>query len=176
MARHDHTRTVAGSRPACSAASFTAVTQRTSVSSVKNVCSTTWSKARPPSASECGPNAMRAERDVLVEVGIEAQERIAAGRPVVADDGLAPPQPAHQPGEVLQLGGGDRGQAERAPSAARCPGPGPRVKRPPVRRCMVVAYDAVTIGWRVLWLVAPVAMLQPGRHRARRRPTAWPPP
>ena len=60
MARHDHTRTVAGSRPARSAASFTVATQRTSVSSVKNVCSTTWSKARPPRASDCGPKAMKA--------------------------------------------------------------------------------------------------------------------
>ena len=38
------------------------------------------------------------------------------------------------------------------------PRPSPSVKRPPVRRCMVVAYDAVTIGWRVLWLVAAVAI------------------
>jgi hypothetical protein len=38
------------------------------------------------------------------------------------------------------------------------PRPMPSVNRPPVRRCMVEAYDAVTIGWRVLWLVAPVAM------------------
>ena len=38
------------------------------------------------------------------------------------------------------------------------PRPSPSAKRPPVSRCIVVAYDAVTIGWRVLWLVAAVAM------------------
>ena len=32
------------------------------------------------------------------------------------------------------------------------------MKRPPVRRCMVVANVAVTSGWRVLWFVAAVAM------------------
>ena len=32
------------------------------------------------------------------------------------------------------------------------------MNRPPVSRCIVVAYDAVTIGWRVLMLVAPVAI------------------
>ena len=38
------------------------------------------------------------------------------------------------------------------------PRPIPRVKRPPVSRCIVVAYDAVTSGCRVLWFVAAVAM------------------
>ena len=38
------------------------------------------------------------------------------------------------------------------------PRPSPSTKRPPVRKCIVVAYDAVTIGWRVVWLVAAVAM------------------
>ena len=37
------------------------------------------------------------------------------------------------------------------------PRPSPRPNRPPESRCIVVAYDAVTIGWRVLWLVAAVA-------------------
>ena len=38
------------------------------------------------------------------------------------------------------------------------PRPRPRVKRPPVRLCMVRAMPAVTMGWRVLWLVAAVEM------------------
>ena len=38
------------------------------------------------------------------------------------------------------------------------PRPSPSVNRPPVSRCIVVACDAVTIGWRVLWFVAAVAM------------------
>ena len=59
VAKHDHTFTASGSRPACSAASFTVFTTRAVVSSVKNVCSTIWSKARPPSFSELGPNATR---------------------------------------------------------------------------------------------------------------------
>ncbi len=41
---------------------------------------------------------------------------------------------------------------------ALMPRPSPRVKRPSVSRCIVVAYDAVISGWRVLWLVAAVAM------------------
>ena len=32
------------------------------------------------------------------------------------------------------------------------------MKRPFVSRCIVVAYDAVMIGWRVLWFVAAVAI------------------
>ena len=58
VAKHDQTFTEAGSRPASSAARFTVSTQRTTVSSVKNVCSTTSSKARPARASEFGPNAV----------------------------------------------------------------------------------------------------------------------
>ena len=45
-----------------------------------------------------------------------------------------------------------------ASNSGAMPRPSPSVKRPPVSRCIVVAYDAVTIGWRVLWFVAAVAM------------------
>ena len=38
------------------------------------------------------------------------------------------------------------------------PRPRPDANRPPLRRCIVVANVAVTIGWRVLWFVAAVAM------------------
>ena len=38
------------------------------------------------------------------------------------------------------------------------PRPSPSEKRPPVSRCIVIAKAAVTIGWRVLWFVAAVAM------------------
>ena len=38
------------------------------------------------------------------------------------------------------------------------PRPSPSANRPPVSRCMVVANDAVMSGWRVVWLVAAVAM------------------
>ena len=50
-------RTAAGSRPASSAARRTVATHRSTVSSVKKVCSTTMSKARPASASVLGPKA-----------------------------------------------------------------------------------------------------------------------
>ena len=38
------------------------------------------------------------------------------------------------------------------------PRPSPREKRPPVSRCIVIAKAAVTIGCRVWWFVAAVAM------------------
>ena len=38
------------------------------------------------------------------------------------------------------------------------PRPRPSEKRPPVRRCIVNAYEAVISGWRVFWFVAAVAM------------------
>ena len=47
------------------------------------------------------------------------------------------------------------------PSAAvsgAMPRPSPSVKRPLVSRCIVVAYAAVTSGWRVWWFVAAVAI------------------
>ena len=58
-----------------------------------------------------------------------------------------------------------------ASKSGAMPRPSPKVNRPPVRRCIVVAYDAVTSGCRVLWFVAAVAM--PSVRDARRpRPTA----
>ena len=48
------------------------------------------------------------------------------------------------------------------------PRPRPSVKRPPVSRCIVVAYAAVTSGCRVLWLVAAVAMPSVRGDRADR--------
>ena len=38
------------------------------------------------------------------------------------------------------------------------PRPSPSEKRPLVSLCIVIAKAAVTIGWRVLWLVAAVAI------------------
>ena len=46
----------------------------------------------------------------------------------------------------------------KASKSGSMPRPSPSVNRPPVSRCMVVAYEAVTAGWRVLWFVAAVAM------------------
>ena len=57
VAKHDHTFTDAGSRPACSAARLTVSTHRAVVSSVKNVWSTTSSKHRPASSRVFGPKA-----------------------------------------------------------------------------------------------------------------------
>ena len=107
---HPHRRRGRGRparRPASPSARSAAV-----VSSVKKVCSTTSSKARPPSASELVAEGDEAERDVLVEVRVEAQHGPGPGRAVVAEDHLAVPQPAHEPGEVLHLRGGDPRDAE----------------------------------------------------------------
>ena len=141
VARHDHTSTVAGSRPACSAASLTVRTQRTSVSSSKNVCSTTWSKARPARRRVFGPNAVMPSGMSSSNAGSRRRNGYAPAGTVVADDRLAVPQPAHQPGEVLELGGRDRRQAEggghRADAAAeaeREPSAGQAVHRRGVRR------------------------------------------
>jgi hypothetical protein len=46
----------------------------------------------------------------------------------------------------------------KASNSMLMPRPNPSVNRPPVRRCIVVAYAAVTAGCRVLWFVAAVAM------------------
>jgi len=51
-------RTDAGSRPTRSASSRTVRTTRCKVSSVKKVCKSTASKARPASRRLCGPNAL----------------------------------------------------------------------------------------------------------------------
>ena len=96
-------------------------TQRASVSSVKNVCSTTCvERAARRARSEFGPNATSPSGMSSSNVGVEVQERELAGRPVVADDHLAVPQPAHQPDEVLELRGGDRRDAEGVEAAGRC--------------------------------------------------------
>ena len=50
------------------------------------------------------------------------------------------------------------GGTPSAPIIGPMPRPSPSVNRPSVSRCIVVAYDAVTIGWRVLLFVAAVAM------------------
>ena len=159
----------AGSRPAFSAACFTVRTQRAVVSSVKKVCSTTASKTRPPSASEFGPNAVSMSGISLVELGVEmaAPDSCPAGPSWPTID-LAAPEPAHQSGEVLELRGRDARACRTRSNMRPMPRPSPSAKRPPVSRCMVVANDAVTIGWRVLWLVAAVAMPMARRHRADR--------
>ena len=133
--------TVAGSRPACSAASLTVRTHRTSVSSSKNVCSTTWSNARPARRRVFAPNAVMPSGMSSSNAGSRRRNGYAPGGAVVADDRLAVPQPAHQAGEVLELGGRHRRQAEgggeRADAAAeseREPSAGQAVHRRGVRR------------------------------------------
>src|SRR3546814_20677760 len=77
------------------------------------------------------------EGDVLVELGVEPQDRPGAGRAVVAEDRLALPEPPHEPGEVLHLGGGDVrhavGVIERLDAAADAEGE-PPAGRSEVRR------------------------------------------
>ena len=58
------------------------------------------------------------------------------------------------------------------PNSMSKPRPSPSEKRPPVMVCIVMAKVAVTIGWRVLWFVAAVAMprrLARGRDGAAQR-------
>ena len=108
----------------------------------------TSSKARPP-VRGVGPERDQGQPDVLVEVGVQEQHLVLADRTVVIEDHLAMPEPPHHLREVLHLRRRDGGDAEGVYIAAT-PRPMPSVKRPPERRCMVVAHDPVISGWRVL--------------------------
>src|SRR5205823_608258 len=81
----------------------------------------------PAQRQRVGPEGDEPERDVEVEAGVEAQDGPAAGRPVMAGDRLAPEKAAHEPGEVLQLGGGDGRQAEGVEQEADAPPEAQRV-------------------------------------------------
>lgn len=59
-----------------------------------------------------GAEGHQCQPDVFVEVGVQEQHLVAPDRPVVVEDHLAAPQPAHHLCEVLQLRGGDRRDAE----------------------------------------------------------------
>ncbi len=50
------------------------------------------------------------------------------------------------------------GASPNARISGSMPRPSPSVKRPPVSECIVEAYEAVTIGCRVVWFVAAVAI------------------
>jgi hypothetical protein len=52
------------------------------------------------------------QRDVLVELGVLVEERVRAGRALVAEDHVARPQPAQDAGHVLHLGARHLGQAD----------------------------------------------------------------
>ena len=113
VAEHDHTSTDAGSRPGL----VGGLLHRLHAAHERLVGEERVQHDLVERAAAEGeavrPERHESERDVLVEVGIEAQERIAAGGTVVADDRLALPEPAHQPGEVLELRGGRRLEPER---------------------------------------------------------------
>ena len=57
-----------------------------------------------------GAEGHETERQVLVD-GRQVEDGPRAGGPVVADDELAPEETLHDPGEVLEGGGGDAGDA-----------------------------------------------------------------
>jgi len=66
----------------------------------------------PPTQRQgVGPEGGEQEGDVLVELRAEAEHGPRSRRTVMAEDDLAVPEPTHQPGEVLHLGGGDPGDA-----------------------------------------------------------------
>ncbi len=157
VAKHDQTRTRAGSRPACSAACFTALTQRAVVSSVKKVWSTTASITRPPRASEFGPNAVN----------------VSGISPVESGPSESSPNLPHGPSWPITVSPLQSRRISRAKSSScavviigspnalnmgAMPRPRPSEKRPPVSACIVIEYAALTRGWRVLWLVAAVAI------------------
>ena len=147
-------------------------TQRCSVSSVKNVCRMTSSNARPPSSSELRPERHESERDVLVERRVEPQHRVRARSGPSWPMIVSPCQSRRmRPAKSSICAVVIRGMPNASNSGAM-PRPMPSEKRPPVRRCIVVAYDAVTIGWRVLWFVAPVMICMFVVATRRPRPTA----
>ena len=86
VAKHDQTRTVAGSRPASSAARFTvgdaALQRLVGEEGVQDDVVERAAAERERVRAE----GDEAERDVLVEVRVEAEHGQRPGRPVVADD------------------------------------------------------------------------------------------
>ena len=74
VAKHDHTFTAVGIAAGLLGRLLDRRARtRAVVSSVKNVWSTTWSKARPPSSSEFGPNATSPSGMSLVERRVEVR-------------------------------------------------------------------------------------------------------
>ena len=89
---------------------------RSRVSSVKNVCRTTSSKARPPRARDWGPKAVEQPSGMSSSnLGAQVQQGPGPRGPVVAEHDLAVPEPAHQAGEVLHLRRGHAGGCRRGP-------------------------------------------------------------
>ena len=96
--------------------------------------------------------------DIFVEGGILVKIREATGRTFMLHDRSAVPQLPEDRDRVLYLGACVLVPGPYYETDRRTRGRGRDAKRPPVRRCMVVANVAVTSGWRVLWLVAAVAI------------------
>ena len=120
VAKHDHTPPVAGSRPASSAALHRGDAALQRLVGEERVEDHVV-EGPPAEGERVRPEGDETQRDVLVEVRVEVQDRPRPGGPVVADDRLALPQPAHQPREVLHLGGGDAGHAVGVLHQRRCP-------------------------------------------------------
>ena len=137
-------------------------TQRSTVSSVKNVCSTTMSNTRPASASEFGPNATK-------PIGMSSsndESRCSTGNfpagpswPKTTSPFQQPPQ---EPDEVLDLRGRDPGDAvgvEQRRDAASEPEREPPAGEPVHRRGVRRGDDRV----------AGVVVRRRGRDPERRR-------
>ena len=67
-----------------------------------------------PERERLRPECHQRQANVLIEVRVEEQDRVLAHRPVVVEDHLAAPQPAHDLRPVFHLRGCDGGYAERA--------------------------------------------------------------
>ena len=149
VAKHDHTLTSSGLRPACSAAAFTTCTALAVVSSEKNVWSTTSSKQRPPNANVSGPKATSVR-----PIGLLSGRSMArTGYARVLSWKLVTTSPLHKRLINPANSSMDLVVMEAMPYASNMglmPRPKPRLNRPLVRACMVLANVAVTIGCRVV--------------------------
>jgi hypothetical protein len=115
---------------------------------VKKVCSTTASKRRPASSSERFVNAV----NVIGMCSSKDGSSMRSGNDPAGPEWPAIISPRQRrrmrPDEVLDLVVGDLRQAVHG-EHERDAAPRPSENRPPVSLCIVIAYAAVTIGWRV---------------------------
>jgi hypothetical protein len=124
---------------------------------VKNVCSTTASIARPPSASEFGPKAVKVS-------GISPEySGPSVSRPYLPQGPSWPTTTSPRQSRRISRAKSSScavvmAGRPKARNIGAMPRPRPREKRPSVSLCIVIAYAAVTSGCRVLWFVAAVAM------------------
>lgn len=107
MARHDHTFTCAGSRPARSAAFLTVATPDERLVGEEGMQHHRV-EGTAREFQRLRPEGDDAQLDVFAERRIEPQDGIGALGIVVTEDGLTPEESAHHTGEFLHRSGADR--------------------------------------------------------------------